>query len=238
MRPLAFALVVGCSGGDDPPPGHTAHTGLVGHSGAPTTVPAGVDWDAALAAVAAPRSWLVTQGPTARTMTSRYAGTESVDGAEWDRYELGDLSSTADDRFVGIGETTTPYHVRIKRLAWYPAGAADPAEVYTLDEPLDAAIDGAIGEPRTTSAGGTLELFGTSYAIDATATITLEAVDETVTLPFGELPGCARFAVDVTIGEPEVGFTLGLHGWVHPTAGVVAADDFLGGARVALAEAP
>jgi hypothetical protein len=238
MRPLVLALALGGCTGDDDPSTPIDHTGHTAHTGVPTTVPAGIDWDAGLAAIAGPRSWLVTQGPTARTMTSTYAGTERLDGEDWDRYELGDLASTADDRFVGVGETRTPYHVRIKRLAWYPAGSADPGEVYTLDEPLDVAVDGAIGEPRTTSASGTLELFGTAYPIDATATITLEAVDETVPLPFGDLPGCARFAVEVTIGEPTVGFTLGLHGWVHPTAGAVATDDFLGGARVELAEAP
>jgi hypothetical protein len=140
-------------------------------------------------------------------------GVEWRDGT-WDRFVMG-TPEPGNDGMAIYFERVEPWVIRVGGIEGFSASMpADPSMIETFAEPLLLEATQPLGEPYQVESEITIEGMGTPLVLGVTYEITVVAVDESVTVPFGTLDGCAH--VEAAVGGAFIGGIWEVEAWFHP----------------------
>jgi len=135
-------------------------------------------------------------------------------GGTWDRLVMG-TPEPGNDGMALYLERVEPWVIRVAGVEGFSASMPnDPSMIEVFEEPLVLEATMPLGEPYQVESEITLEGQGSPLVLVATYEITVVAVDETVTVPFGTLDGCAH--IEAAVGGPFIGGIWEVEAWFHP----------------------
>ncbi len=135
-------------------------------------------------------------------------------GGTWDRFVVG-TPEPGNDGMALYLERVEPWVIRVGGVEGYSASMpTEPSMIEVFVEPLLLEATQPLGEPYQVESEITLEGIGSPSVLDVTYEITVVAVDDTVTVPFGTLDGCAR--VEGAVSGSFIEGIWEVEAWFHP----------------------
>ena len=135
-------------------------------------------------------------------------------GGIWDRFVVG-VPEPGHDGMALYLERVEPWVIRVGGVEGYSSTTPDePSMIEVFEAPLVLEATQPLGEPYQVEGTITLGGNGASISLGVTYEITVTAVDESVTVPFGTLNGCAH--VEAAVGGELIQGIYEVEAWFHP----------------------
>jgi len=133
----------------------------------------------------------------------------------WDRFVVG-VPEPGYDGMALYLERVEPWVIRIAGVEGFSSSMPnEPSMVEVFEAPLVLRATQPLGEPYQVDSTISIEGFGSPLVLGVTYEITVGAADESVTVPFGTLDGCAH--VEAAVGGEFIGGGIfEAEAWFHP----------------------
>jgi hypothetical protein len=210
---FAFSILPACSEAQD----------TVDTSSEPTLSDLNKDWSWNTLVPDEGTRWVFRNTVTGEDFEGTIGADEDVDGRPYTPFTIGDFTTTKTERFLVDLDFTTPFILEIKRMSWFFAGETEPFEYYDITPPLELPLFDIVGATATYDSSA-IQVDG--KPIDISATTTLVEKNVTLTVPIGDVTGCRKYHLDVSLP-----YKVPLDVWFQSEYAFVKSTDYIGGAH-------